>query len=102
MAFAKLDERGKGRFFSRDEYLECLNLLWKELENYYSGKDVCIPILGAGTTSFDGGEGASIPKQDLLDMMIWSYRLSSHKIKAPYKLRIICNRSGDFSINNVL
>lgn len=101
MAFAKLDERGKGRFFSRDEYLECLNLLWRELENYYSEKDVCIPILGAGTTAFDGGSGASIPKQDLLDMMIWSYKLSSHKIKAPHKLRIICSKSSDFSINNI-
>lgn len=101
MAFAKLDEKGKGRFFSRDEYLDCLDLLWKELENYYSEKDVCIPILGAGTTSFDGGVGASISQQDLLDMMIWSYKLSSHKIKAPHKLRIICKKNNDFSINYI-
>lgn len=101
MAFAKLDERGKGRFFSRDEYIKCLDLLWKELENYYSEKDVCVPILGAGTTSFDGGAGASISQQDLLDMMIWSYKLSSHKIKAPHKLRIVCKKNSSFSINNI-
>ena len=101
MAFAKLDERGKGRFFSRDEYLKCLDLLWKELENYYSGKDVCVPILGDGTTAFDGGAGASIPQQDLLDMMIWSYKLSSHKIKAPHKLHIVCKKKSGFSINNI-
>lgn len=101
MAFAKLDDKGKGRFFSRDEYLECLDLLWKELENNYSGKDVCVPILGAGTTSFDGGSGASISQQDLLNMMIWSYQLSSHKIKSPHKLRIICRRNSGFSINNI-
>lgn len=101
MAFAKLDERGKGRFFSRDEYLKCLDLLWKEIENYYSEKDVCVPILGAGTTSIGGGAGASISQQDLLDMMIWSYKLSSHKIKAPHKLRIICKKNSGFSINNI-
>lgn len=101
MAFARLDERGKGRFFSRDEYLVCLDTLWKELENHYSQKDVCVPILGAGTTSIDGGSGASISQQDLLNMMIWSYQLCSHKIKAPYKLRIICRRNSDFSINNI-
>lgn len=101
MAFAKLDEKGKGRFFSRDEYLECLNLLWKEIENYYSEKDVCVPILGSGTTSFDGSAGASISQQDLLNMMIWSYRLSSHKIKVPHKLRIICKKNDGFSINNI-
>ena len=59
MAFVRLDERGKGRFFSRDEYLECLNLLWKELENNYSENDVCVPILGAGITCYEGGSGAS-------------------------------------------
>ncbi len=101
MAFARLDERGKGRFFSRDEYIRCLDLLWKELENYYSEKDVCVPILGAGTTSFDGGSGASITQQDLLDMMIWSYKLSSHKIKAPHKLRIVCKKNSGFSISNI-
>ena len=101
MAFAKLDDKGKGRFFSRDEYLQCLDLLWKELENHYSQKDVCIPILGAGTTSFDGGSGASISQQALLDMMIWSYKLSSHKIKAPHKLRIVCRKNSGFSLNNI-
>ncbi|AMN36763.1 MULTISPECIES: macro domain-containing protein [Clostridium] len=101
MAFAKLDERGKGRFFSRDEYLVCLDLLWKELENHNSEKDICVPVLGAGTTTFDGGSGASISQQDLLDMMIWSYKLSSHKIKAPHKLRIVCKKNSGFSINNI-
>lgn len=101
MAFAKLDERGKGRFFTRDEYLECLDLLWKEIEYYYSEKDVCIPVLGAGTTSFEGGAGAAISQQELLDIMIMSYRLSSHKIKAPHKLRIICRRNSEFSINRI-
>lgn len=101
MAFAKLDEKGKGRFFSRDEYLVCLDLLWKELENNYSEKDVCVPVLGAGTTSFDGGAGASISQQDLLDIMIWSYKLSSHKVKNPHKLRIVCRKNSGFSINNI-
>jgi len=101
MAFAKLDEKGKGRFFTRDEYLQCLDLLWRELENHYSEKDVCVPILGAGTTSFDGGSGASISQQDLLNMMIWSYKLSSHKIKAPHKLRIVCKKNSGFSINKI-
>lgn len=101
MAFAKLDTTGKGRFFSRDEYLQCLDRLWKELENHYSEMDVCVPILGAGTTSFDGGSGASISQQDLLDMMIYSYKLSSHKIKTPCKLRIVCKKNRGFSINNI-
>ena len=76
-------------------------MLWKELENNYSGKDVCVPVLGAGTTSFDDGLGASISQQDLLDIMILSYKLSSHKIKEPCKLRIVCKKNKGFSINKI-
>lgn len=100
MAFAKLDENGLG-CLSRDDYLKCLSTLWDEINIYYGQKDVCIPILGAGVTRFDGGTGASISQQELLDMIIWSYRLSSHKIKLPFKLRIICKRCEGFSLNKI-
>ena len=100
LAFAKLDKRGAGRL-TRDEYLECLSILWKEINIHYGQRDVCVPILGAGLTRIDGGSGASIPQQELLDMMIWSYKLSSYKIKSPYKLRIICRRSEDFSLDKI-
>lgn len=100
MAFAKLDKKGKGRL-SCDEYIKCLDLLWKEIENNYSEKDVCIPVLGAGITAFDGGDGASIPAQDLADMIIWSYKLSSHKIKSPHKLCIVCRKNDGIAITNI-
>lgn len=100
LAFAKLDERGKG-YLTRDEYLECLNKLWKEIEYHYGQKDVCIPLLGAGTTIINGGSGASIPQQELLEMIIMSYILSNHKIKSPNKLIIACKRDKNFSINKI-
>jgi len=101
LAFAKLDNRGKGHFPSRDDYLDCLDKMWQEIEYHYSEKDVCIPILGSGTTVFEGGSGASYDQQELLDMIILSYKLSSHKIKSPHKLRIICKHTADFSIYNI-
>lgn len=100
VAFAKLDKNGLGRF-TRDEYLNCLSVLWEEINKHYNQKDVCIPILGAGLTRIDGGSGASIPQQELLDMIILSYKLSSHKIKSPKKLRIICRRNDDFSLDKI-
>lgn len=100
LAFAKLDKSGAGRL-TRDEYLECLSILWEEINIHYGQQNVCIPILGAGLTRIAGGSGASIPQQELLDMMIWSYKLSSHKIKSPYRLRIICRRDEDFSLDKI-
>lgn len=101
MAFAKLDKDGLGRFFSRDEFLDCLSTLWKEIDKYYGQKDVCIPILGSGMTRMDGASGASLTQQELLDIIICSYKLSSHKIKSPCKLHIVCKKRDDFSLNKI-
>lgn len=98
MAFAKLDEDGLGKFFSLDEFLECLSLLWKEIDKYYGQKDVYIPILGSGLTRI--GDTA-LTQQELLDIMILSYRLSPHKIKTPCQLYIVCKKCNDFSLNRI-
>lgn len=97
LAFAKLDESGRGHM-THNEYLDCLNLLWKEINLYYANKDVCVSILGSGITRLEDTE---LTKQQLLDIMIESYKLSTYKIKEPGKLRIICKRSKGFSINNI-
>lgn len=98
MAFAKLDKNGLGRFFSRDEFLDCLSMLWKEIDKYYGLKDVCIPIFGSGITRIND---TSLTQQELLDIIIGSYRLSPYKIKSPYKLHIVCQKCDDFSLNKI-
>lgn len=97
MAFAKLDKDGLGGL-TRDEYLDCLSMLWEEVDKYYGQKDVCIPILGSGATR---KYCASVTQQQLLDMIIMSYKLSPYKIKSPYKLYIVCKKHQDFSLNKI-
>lgn len=101
LSFATLDENGCGRFNSREEYLRCLSVLWKEIDKHYGQNDVCIPILGSGITRFDSATGDSISQQELLNIIIKSYELSAHKIKKPNQLRIVCKKTDDFSINNI-
>ncbi|MBS3199154.1 macro domain-containing protein [Turicibacter bilis] len=100
MAFAKLNEEGLGRL-SRDELLDCLSMLWKEIDKYYAQKDVCIPILGSGLTRIDSETNASLTQQELLDIIIYSYKLSRYKIKPPCQLRIICKKNANFSLNKI-
>lgn len=97
LAFAKLDKNGLGRL-SREEYINCLSVLWEEIDKYYGQKDICIPILGSGVTRIND---ASLTQQELLDIIIYSYKLSSHKIKSPYKLYIICKKKDNFSLNKI-
>lgn len=97
MAFAHLQSDGIG-YISYDDYIDCLFNLWKEIDNRYSQSDVCIPVLGSGLTRFNG---PSLTQQELLDIIIATYKLSSHKIKKPSKLRIICQRVDGFSLRHI-
>lgn len=97
LAFAKLDKDGLGRM-TREELNECLSVLWTELDKYYGQQDVCIPILGSGITRMND---TSLMQQELLDIIIASYKLSPAKIKTPYKLHIVCKRTDDFSLDRI-
>lgn len=97
LSFAKLNKNGSGEL-TRDEFLECLSVLWREIEMYYGQRNVALTILGSGVTHMGDD---SLTQQKLLDIIIASYKLSSHKIKKPYQLRIVCKKSDDFSLNRV-
>jgi hypothetical protein len=101
MAFTRLESNGKSMKFTVEEYLKCLSLLWEEIDNNYNNKDVYIPVLGSGIARFENGISQSIPKQELVDLMISSYKLSPHKLKNKSTLHIVCRRSDDFSMDKV-
>lgn len=95
MAFAKLDIDGLARL-TKDEYNRCLLLLWDEINKYHMQKNVCIPILGSGVT-----RDLDLTQQELLDIIIHSYKISAQKLKNPCKLIIVCKECKDFSINKI-
>ena len=97
MAFAKLNQDGLGEI-SYKEYLECLNLLWSEINNYYGQKDVYISIIGSGVTRMNDIE---LTTQELLDTIIYSYKLSRNKIKLPSKLHIVCRKRDGVSLDDI-
>ena len=96
MAFAKLNQNGLGHL-TYDEYLECLNSLWEQIDLWHGTSDVYVPILGSKITRFD----KELTQQELLDTMISSYRLSPKKMKKPYKLHIVCREREGFSLNDI-
>ncbi len=96
MAFVKLDKEGRG-LMTYSEYIDALTVLWEEIDKYYGQKDVCIPVLGSGTTRF---KDITLTKQELLDTIIASYKLTRFKIHKPNKLIITCRRE-DISLNKI-
>lgn len=96
MAFAKLDERGLGNM-TYGEYLDCLDKLWEQIDIYHGTDDVYLPILGSRITRFD----KDLSQQELLDIMIASYRLSPKRMKRPNVLHIVCKKREGFSLNGI-
>lgn len=97
MSFAKLDESGRGKM-TRDEYIDCLNKLWNELDKFHGEQSVAIPVFGSGITRFDD---SLLGQQELLDIIIASYKMNKRKIKPPLRLIISCKKADDFSLNKI-
>lgn len=97
LAFAKLDKDGLGRM-SREEFLQCLEQLWKGINGHYNNNSVALPILGSGITRF---KDETLTHQQLLDMIIASYKLSAYKLKLPAELHIVCCKDGSVSFNKI-
>ncbi len=97
MAFAKLDKDGRG-CMTYDEYIYCLNKLWEQIDLYHGTKDVYVPVLGSNITRFMDCE---LTQQQLLDIMIATYRLSKKKLRKPHSIHIVCKEREGFSINNI-
>ena len=96
MAFAKLDKDGRG-FHTYESYLKCLDMLWGQIDLYHGTEDVYIPILGSRITRFD----KVLTQQELLDIMIASYRLHPRKLRKPNILHIVCKEREGFSLNDI-
>ena len=97
LAFTKLDKDGLGRM-SREDFLQCLDYLWMELDQYHADQSVAIPILGSGVTRF---KDETLLQQQLLDMIIASYKVSPYKMKSPSVLHIVCQKNEYFSLNKI-
>lgn len=100
MSFAMLDEHGRAKKISFDQYIACLNNMWKEINKYYNHMDVYVPVLGSGLLRFENGSYHSLSKAELIDCMICSYKISSNKINANNKLHIVCKKDDDFSMDS--
>ena len=96
MSFTKLNQHGLGEM-TYTQYLECLQTLWEQIDIYHGTKDVYVPVLGSQIVRFE----RDLTQQELLDIMISSYRLSPKRLRRPYTLHIVCRKRDGFSINDV-
>jgi len=95
-AFSKFDSQNKA-VLSMPEYLEFLINFWDSVNRVYSQKSVSVPIFGSGITRIK--EHKNISDEELLKIMLWTFRVSEMKFKYPAKLNIFIHKDKIDSIN---
>lgn len=89
-ALTHFDSNNKANLDFR-EYITFLFEFWEEIDRVYAGKTVVIPLLGSGMTRFN--KCNPIPEQDLLELLIWSFKFSHIKLTDPARVKIIIHSS---------
>jgi len=95
-AFTKFDNENRA-CLSMNNYINFLLNFWNEIDIIYAGRSVSIPLLGSGITRFK--EYNTISEQELLELLIWSFKVSRIKFTYPSKVSIIIHESKRDKIN---
>lgn len=86
-AFSRFNDENKAEI-TIQEYVNFLLTFWNEINRLYAQRSVTVPIFGAGITRFKNGF-EDIDLNELLQIMIWTFKISKIKFAYPAKLTII-------------
>lgn len=85
-ALSRFDQHNQANL-TMPEYLGFLINFWDKVNRVYAQKSVSVPIFGSGLTRIKGHK--TIDEQDLLKIMLWTFRISEMRFKYPAKLTIV-------------
>lgn len=95
-AMTKFDDNNRA-ILSFKEFINFLLEFWNNIDIKYNNRTIVIPILGTGITRFR--EKIDISDQELLNLIIWTFKLSKIKFTYPSKIKIIIHESKKDKIN---
>ncbi|MFV9371691.1 macro domain-containing protein [Citrobacter portucalensis] len=95
-AFSKFDDKNRA-FLTMPDYLVFLINFWDKVNRIYAQKSVSVPIFGSGITRIK--EHKNISDEDLLKIMLWTFRISEMRFKFPAKLTIVIHKDKIDKIN---
>lgn len=85
-AFSRFDSNNVATL-TMPEYLEFLINFWDRVNRVYAQRSVAVPVFGSGITRIKGHRG--IEDEDLLKIMLWTFRISEMRFSYPARLTII-------------
>ena len=94
-AFSHFDDNNRA-VLSLKEYVSCMLNFWDEIDQVYAGRSVVIPLMGSGITRF---KDAEVQPQELLRILVWTFKISRVKFKHPANATIVIHDSLADKIN---
>lgn len=86
-SFTKFNDDNKANLDLK-EYLLFLMNFWDNLTNVYAGRSVAITLFGSSNlTQFN--DANNISDQDLIEIIIWTFKVSKIKFKYPTKIILV-------------
>jgi hypothetical protein len=95
-AFSKFDDSNRAQL-TMPEYLEFLINFWDKVNKVYAQQSVSTTIFGSGITRIKGHN--SISDEDLLKIMLWTFRISEMRFQYPARLTIVIQKDKINQIN---
>lgn len=95
-AFARFDTNNQANL-TMPEYLEFLINFWDKVNKVYAQQSVSTTIFGSGITRIKGHR--TISDEDLLKIMLWTFRISEMRFNYPAKLTIVIHEDKVDQIN---
>jgi len=95
-AFSKFDDNNRAQL-TMSEYLDFLINFWDKVNSVYALQNVSTPIFGSGITRIK--EHKKIRDEDLLKIMLWTFRISEMRFKYPARLTIVIHKDKIDEIN---
>ncbi|MGL4954619.1 MAG: macro domain-containing protein [Cetobacterium sp.] len=95
-SMTKFDENNRA-YINQREYIDFLLKFWDNVDMLYNNNTVVIPVLGSGITRFK--DNVDITDQELLNMLIWTFKLSRIKFTYPSEINIIIYKDKRDKIN---
>jgi len=96
-AFSKFDETNQANL-TIQEYVNFLLSFWNEINRMYAQRSVTVPVFGDGITRFKNGF-EDIDINELLRIMIWTFKVSKIKFAYPAKLTIMIHKNKIKQVN---
>lgn len=95
-AFSKFDANNMATL-TMPEYLEFMINFWDRVNSVYGLQSVSTAIFGSGITRIRGHR--NISDEDLLKIMLWTFRISEMRFKYPAKLTVVIHEDKMDRIN---